>query len=102
MQNNYGLETGLKNGMTFTGLQSGLGNGMHNDSMIKSKMILPTNLTGYRLPTLFWNGDNTTNTGPNSNISGLNNLAGTVALSINSDPFYSYNNSFFSRGGISF
>lgn len=102
MQNNYGLETGLKNGMTFTGLQSGLGNGMHNDSMIKSKMILPTNLTGYRLPTLFWSADNTTNTGPNTNISGVRNLAGTVALSINSDPFYSYNNSFFSRGDISF
>lgn len=102
MQNNYGLETGLKNGMTFTGLQSGLGNGMHNDSMIKTKMILPTNLTGYRSPTLFWNADNTTNTGYNSNISGVSNLAGTVSLSINSDPFYSYNNSFFSRGDISF
>jgi hypothetical protein len=97
---NNGLEIGLKNGMGLAQLNNGLCLGLHSNVFDKAKMIDPSTLDGAKLPIFFFNGESTTNTGPDSLISAVDNLSrSNYGLVKNSDPMFKWN-WFRTRSGI--
>jgi hypothetical protein len=84
-----GMLQGLKSGMGFSRMESGLKKGLVGESGMRNKVQDPTLLQGNKQPSCFWIADFTTETGAGSAITGVTQLSpGKTSLLINSAPAY--------------
>ncbi len=84
-----GMLQGLKSGLGFSRMESGLKKGLVGESGIHNKVQDPTLLQGNKQPSCFWIADYATATGAGATITALTQLSsGKTSFTFNSSPAY--------------